>query len=430
MPEIRGYDPDQGTKDAGAPTEKKSKALELIGQKCQNIKRILFAIGKSYRGDASAPQQSGPSIDIAPLPDSPIGGTEITSEEMDREDDVEPAVFPEHITRRLEPNDQNQVQHDETVRDPLHQADTDPEYAANYEQTTRFILETIDAAALDPDHWYHDFFPSLHLKMTENGYRGVSWMATNTGTVGEYRSFDDITTHHSPVGILENLFFADITGDVNQGSWPVLKYDELNRDLFAQGKRGYGTFFYPEHEFIQPALEQMREYILNALQATNEDETLDQLAKANWFVRYHPFPTVNNSIFMAITNSILEKKGMNKLPHLFLDLNSHWLEPNTYSRVFKWSYKNFAESPTDITQANESRARLEQYLAWRKATSERFTNVNSMPSLEDGKIADASNWLVSTNNYDVPQIQSYPDAYKSFALWAKAYYLQSGLGLP
>ncbi|PIY80692.1 MAG: hypothetical protein COY80_01800 [Candidatus Pacebacteria bacterium CG_4_10_14_0_8_um_filter_42_14] len=395
---------------------------EIANTTCPRLKKIFAWVrqGLSRRGS--------PITSLTPLDSSQESG----DLNLPTESAVADAqLYPSSMTRRLEPRPDEKIFLNEQVRDPAHQATVESRYAHNYEQITRYILETIDSAVLDPEVWYNDFFPTLHRKMADQGYLGVSGMPDFIRIpTGVYRDYENISTSLEPVGILENMFLAEVTDDVDQGSWPFPRRANQGDDLLSQGRRGEGTFFYPEHEYIQPALERVREHILAALQSDDQAEILDQIARANWFVRYHPFPLVNNSIFMALTNSVLEKKGMNKLPHLFLDIHSHWLAPDTYSRVFQWNYRNFAESPTDVSQANKSRVRLEGYLKWRKSMSEQFTDVEAIPPMEDGELIDAAGWLTETKNYQEPRIQSYPYSYKAFALLARAYFLQSGLGLP
>ncbi len=322
----------------------------------------------------------------------------------------------------------------EMVRNPVDGSLTPDQYRRNYIEVVKFIQKEIYDASSDATKWFESFFPAIHKLMSTDGYAGFSVDSLDMLAPGEYRADAQIIfSNPDLVTISENIFFADMVNDRNKGSWPVADNfrarDDLS-DLYRQGVMNNGAFFYPGPEYIKPAIEQVRIHLLKAIQSDNLDEIVAETGQAYWFIRYHPFNGVNNSVFMALVNTVLGMKGLNKLPHLLLDFNCHALSQESFTQVFKWHYDNFAESATDNVQANKARTNLEKYIQWRNHQNEILGKDFHQPYQDGDAVSSAKEWLEASGNDRSSLIESCPASYPDFALVARAFFLESGFGLP
>jgi hypothetical protein len=290
----------------------------------------------------------------------------------------QPAGLPKVRTRLLEESAGSRGWAD-MGRDPLHEVIANDTYRENYRKAENYIGYHLRRYVDDPESWYSQFIPSIHRVIltgtvladqnTPDQYQGVSADMKGKILPGKYREENNFFSEQNLGGITFVDYLAEQTNDpyfLNGSSTKSYKYGAhgVQPDRGTDGFMLFGSFHYPWAEHIKPAIENMRQEYKLALQAKDPEEVLDHVAKAYWNVRYHFFDGVNNSWMMAMVNEVLDSKGMGKLAHFSLDFATHPLQPESFAKVFKWFYYNFAEDTRNIVEANVARARSESFLSW------------------------------------------------------------------
>jgi hypothetical protein len=96
---------------------------------------------------------------------------------------------------------------------------------------------------------------------------------------------------------------------------------------------------YPDIEYLDSYLKVILEILAELRVLMLQDAPLDQrIAKIAEFYQYginaHFFPRVNNSIFMNMTNALLELNGCPGIPHVCLDLEALSFAVPNFAKVF------------------------------------------------------------------------------------------------
>lgn len=130
----------------------------------------------------------------------------------------------------------------------------------------------------------------------------------------------------------ENHSFRSFSeGDASVTLLPGIKSEALPRTIG-------GTHYYPTSEHHGEYLREMHRSMLECLQLKETDKPSVCLEKIAEFYQYaansHLFDQINNSLFMNITNTLLERVGMVGIPHDELDYAAMVLQPKALVRYF------------------------------------------------------------------------------------------------
>jgi len=148
---------------------------------------------------------------------------------------------------------------------------------------------------------------------------------------------------------------SKFTGEANRYLWQILPIIDLEDGVstystFVHGVQSQGRirierkdifFFYPDSTVLPQYLNKAEELLRSLQKSSPIDDAVKKREFLGTLAHYyqllvvaHPFPRVNNSVFMAQVNYLLITHGLRGLPHGYLDLAAFVLSTKQFQDYF------------------------------------------------------------------------------------------------
>lgn len=246
----------------------------------------------------------------------------------------------------------------ELTRSPNNEGEpVDPNYIRNQSEVRKLFVQSIIDGSLYRKDYGSNFLKILRtahkIANTGNAYAIFGKGVEEAGS-GEIRGFDTFPSNHRYNESRDIATLAAKYGDpyakrfFTAGKYVLplsgitkehLPYDELD-------KKNY-TYHYPRGDAINEYMEQINNLgveILRRLYSGNyvHDDVIELIAKQYQYgAVIRPFYQINNSLFMNLANAQLKLFGYEGISHLDLDFAAQRMSPDTFTKYFKDTVKEF-----------------------------------------------------------------------------------------